>query len=63
MYEITVKKNPTKAKIFINGIPDFRLIPDYLITVISKEILTMGMRKFQKTHKEIKNDTKSHNEI
>ena len=41
MYEITVKKNPTKAKIFINDIPDFSLIPDYLITAISKEILTM----------------------
>lgn len=63
MYEITVKKNPTKAKIFINGIPDFSLIPDYLISAISKEILTMGKRKFSKVQKEIKNDKTSHNDI
>ena len=63
MYEITVKKNPTKAKIFINGIPDFSLIPDYLISAISKEILTMGKRKFPKVQKEIKNDITSHNDI
>lgn len=63
MYEITVKKNPTKAKIFINGIPDFSLIPDYLISAISKEILTMGKRKFSKVQKEIKNDITSHNDI
>lgn len=63
MYEITVKKNPTKAKIFINDIPDFSLIPDYLITAISKEILTMGKRKFSKVQKEIKNDITSHKDI
>lgn len=63
MYEITVKKNPTKAKIFINGIPDFSLIPDYLISAISKEIPTMGKRKFSKVQKEIKNDITSHNDI
>ena len=63
MYEITIKKNPTKAKIFINDIPDFSLIPDYLITAISKEILTMGKRKFSKVQKEIKNDITSHKDI
>ena len=63
MHEISIKKNPTKAKIFINGIPDFSLIPDYLITAISKEILTMGKRKLSKAQKEIKNDITSHNDI